>query len=439
MTDYGQELAFGTFITPEAGRADQVVELALLTEAAGLDLATFQDHPYQRRFLDAWALVATVLARTTTLRMTTNVSNLPLRPPHVLATTVASLDVLSPGRVELGIGAGAFWDAIVQAGGPRRTPGEARRALEEAIAKIRRTWQRGPAPAHDPEIWVGAVGPRMLELTGRLGDGWLPSQSYVPPERLAEGHDRIDDAAASAGRDPVEVRRLYNVEPSDDPRWAQWLADLALTHGTSTFIVTGDDPGVIRRFGAEVAPAVRELVLAERSGADAPALPASSPIPVSGTGAGRHLVDVHDHLRAELRQVHDLIDQVAAGALDPAAARGAINQMTVRQNEWTLGAYCQSYCRLVTTHHTLEDTSVFPHLRSSDPTLGPVLDRLQQEHHVIHGALEAVDRALVAVLTTPDGPQQLRRVVDELDTTLSDHLAYEEQQLVGPLDRHGFY
>ena len=145
------------------------------------------------------------------------------------------------------------------------------------------------------------------------------------------------------------------------------------------------------------------------------------------------------HLRAELRQVHDLIDQVAAGALDPAAARGAINQMTVRQNEWTLGAYCQSYCRLVTTHHTLEDTSVFPHLRSSDPTLGPVLDRLQQEHHVIHGALEAVDRALVAVLTTPDGLQQLRRVVDELDTTLSDHLAYEEQQLVGPLDRHGFY
>ena len=94
-----------------------MVELALLTEAAGLELATIQDHPYQARFLDAWALIATVLARTSTLRVTTNVTNLPLRPPFVLAKTVASLDLLSRGRVELGIGAGGFWDAIEAAGG----------------------------------------------------------------------------------------------------------------------------------------------------------------------------------------------------------------------------------------------------------------------------------------------------------------------------------
>ena len=84
MTDYGHELAFGTFITPDAANADRVVELAMLTEAAGLDLATFQDHPYNKRFLDAWALIATVLSRTSTLRLTTNVSNLPLRPAYVL-------------------------------------------------------------------------------------------------------------------------------------------------------------------------------------------------------------------------------------------------------------------------------------------------------------------------------------------------------------------
>ncbi|GAA1128911.1 LLM class flavin-dependent oxidoreductase [Nocardioides aquiterrae] len=436
MTDYGHDLQFGTFITPDAGHAERAVELALLTESAGLELATFQDHPYQRRFLDAWALVATVLARTTTLRATTNVSNLPLRPPYVLATTVASLDVLSRGRVELGIGAGAFWDAIVQAGGPRRTPGEARRALDEGIATIRRTWERGPAPVHDVEVWVGAVGPKMLALTGRVGDGWLPSQSYVPPEALAESNARIDEAAVAAGRDPVAVRRLYNVEPSGDPAWAEWLAELTLEHGTSTFIVTGDDPELIRRFGAEVAPAVRELVRAAREGNPAPLAerPAAAP-----TSTGRHLVDVHDHLRAELVQVFDLIGQVESGALDPAAARGAINQMTLRQNEWTLGAYCQSYCRLVATHHTIEDSSVFPHLRRSDPTLGPVLDRLEQEHHVIHGALEAVDRALVAVLSAPDGLGRLRTAVDELATTLTAHLAYEEEQLVGPLDRYGFY
>lgn len=434
MVDYGHDLQFGTFITPDAAHPDRVVELALLTDAAGLELATFQDHPYQRRFLDAWALVATVLARTSSLRVTANVTNLPLRPPHVLATTVASLDLLSHGRVELGLGAGAFWDGIEQMGGPRRTPAEAIRALDEGIEVVRRTWARGPAPAHDVEIWIGAIGPRMLELTGRLGDGWLPSQSYVPPETLAERNARIDDAAAAAGRSPVDVRRLYNVTPSDDPAWAEVLADLALTHGMATFIVGSDDPAVIQRFGAEVAPAVRELVTAARAGAPAP----ERPEPVVA-GVGSHLVDVHDHLRAELSQVLSLVEQVEAGTLDAGRARGVINEMTMRQNEWTLGAYCQSYCRLVATHHTIEDASVFPHLRRRDPSLGPVLDRLEQEHHVIHGALEDVDAALVAVVSGPDGMAALRAAVDRLSETLTAHLSYEESQLVVPLDRYGFY
>ncbi len=297
MPDYGQDLQFGTFLTPDAADPGRVVELALLTEAAGLELATFQDHPYQARFLDAWALAATVLARTSTLRVTANVTNLPLRPPFVLAKTVASLDVLSRGRVELGLGAGAFWDAIEATGGPRRSPGEALRALEEGIAVIRSTWdtsQRsvrvagdhyrvvgahpGPAPAHDVEIWVGAIGPRMLELTGRVGDGWLPSQSYVPPETLADRNARIDEAALAAGRDPSRVRRLYNVDDSDDPGWPEWLARLTLEHGTSTFILATDDPARIRRFGTEVAPAVRELVLAERShGSASPRQPQTRP------------------------------------------------------------------------------------------------------------------------------------------------------------------
>lgn len=440
VTDYGHDLQFGTFITPDAAQPDRVVELALLSEAAGLDLATFQDHPYQRRFLDAWALVATVLARTSSLRVTANVTNLPLRPPHVLATTVASLDVLSHGRVELGLGAGAFWDGIEQMGGPRRTPGEALRALEDGIGVVRRTWERGPAPVHDVEIWIGAIGPRMLELTGRVGDGWLPSQSYVPPETLAERNARIDGSAEAAGRSPVDVRRLYNVSPSDDPAWAEWLADLALTHGMSTFILGSDDPGAIQRFGTEVAPAVRELVGAARAGAPSPARP-PQPEPVVA-GMGQHLVDVHDHLRAELAQLHDLVGQVERGTLDAGQARGVINEMTMRQNEWALGAYCQSYCRLVATHHTIEDSSMFPHLRRSDPALGPVLDRLEQEHHVIHGALEEVDRALVAVVSASDGPDGLsglRAAVDRLTATLTEHLSYEESQLVGALDRYGFH
>jgi hemerythrin-like domain-containing protein len=116
----------------------------------------------------------------------------------------------------------------------------------------------------------------------------------------------------------------------------------------------------------------------------------------------------------------------------------------MRQNDWALGAYCQSYCRVVTTHHTIEDTSMFPHLRSSDAALAPVIDRLEEEHHVIARVLDDVDRALVAVVSPSDSAEQdglarLRQAVDLLSDTMSSHLSYEETQLVEPLARYGFY
>jgi hemerythrin-like domain-containing protein len=155
--------------------------------------------------------------------------------------------------------------------------------------------------------------------------------------------------------------------------------------------------------------------------------------------AGQHLIDVHDHLRGELTQLRDLIEQVADGALDPGVARSHINQMTMRQNDWTLGAYCAQYCRLVTGHHTLEDRSIFPHLKRSDPGLVPVVDRLEQEHHVIADVLDQVDRALVALVTEPDGIAKLRAAADLLSDTMLSHLAYEERELVEPLARLGYY
>jgi alkanesulfonate monooxygenase SsuD/methylene tetrahydromethanopterin reductase-like flavin-dependent oxidoreductase (luciferase family) len=132
----------------------------------------------------------------------------------------------------------------------------------------------GPPPAHRIEIWLGALGPRMLRLTGSRADGWLPSVGPVPVAELADKHSIIDDAAREAGRDPAEIRRLYNVSGTFGPGsgllhgspadWAQRLTELALTHGTSTFILASDNPEDIRRFGLEVAPATRELVAAAR-------------------------------------------------------------------------------------------------------------------------------------------------------------------------------
>ncbi|MDX6618581.1 MAG: hypothetical protein QOK36_967, partial [Gaiellales bacterium] len=231
MSDYGHALQFGVFITPSAADAGAAVDLAVLADASGLDLVTVQDHPYQTRFLDAWTLLSVVAARTSRVHVALNVLNLPLRPPAVVARAAASLDILSGGRVELGLGAGAFWDGIEAMGGPRRTPGQSVAALEEAIDVIRALWDveqpraatvegtyyrlagaaRGPAPAHDIGVWIGAYKPRMLALTGRKADGWLPSQSYLQPGGLAAGNTAIDEAAVGAGRDPRAIRRLLNV------------------------------------------------------------------------------------------------------------------------------------------------------------------------------------------------------------------------------------
>lgn len=521
MTDYGHDLLFGAFLTPSARQPRQVVDLASLCERVGLDLVSFQDHPYQPAFVDTWTLLSYVAARTTTIRLAPNVLNLPLRPPAVVARSAASLDLLAGGRVELGLGAGAFWDAIEAMGGRRLRPGESLRGLAEAIEVIRGIWatgergvlrvdgeqhhvhgaKRGPAPAHRIELWLGAYKPRALALTGRSGDGWLPSLGYIEPAGLSEGNAVIDDAAVAAGRDPAEIRRLFNVNGrfASDSRgflqgppsqWVEELAELALRDGVSAFILGGDDPASLQRFAEEVAPELRELVAAERAGAGtrtgtpdavAPAVPEEETTPaeyarlgVTPTPApeqrysstrlwdeddrptrpaapadvtytehsravGAHLVDVHDQLRAELSQVRDLVDQVRAGAVSVADARSTLNEMTLRQNNWTLGAYCASYCRVVAGHHALEDDAIFPHLRRADLGLAPVIDRLVDEHKVIHDVLENVDRALVELVAHPDDLSGLQEAVDVLTDTLLSHLSYEEYQLVEPLARLGFY
>ncbi|GAA1733474.1 LLM class flavin-dependent oxidoreductase [Nonomuraea bangladeshensis] len=298
MPDYGHDLTFGSFITPANAAPEQVVGLARESEDAGLDLVTFQDHPYQPGFLDTWTLLSYVAARTERVHVSANVTNLPLRPPAVLARAAASLDLLSGGRFELGLGAGGFWDAIEAMGGRRLTPAQAVGALDEAIDVIRGFWdagntgrfrvdgtyyqvngaKRGPAPAHDIGIWLGAYKPRMLRLVGTKADGWLPSLSYLQSlDQLDEGNAIIDEAALAAGREPGAVRRLLNIggrfgPPSDrllsgPPRqWAEQLAAISLRYGIGTYIVMADDPVTLRTFGQEVAPETRRLVAAERAG-----------------------------------------------------------------------------------------------------------------------------------------------------------------------------
>jgi alkanesulfonate monooxygenase SsuD/methylene tetrahydromethanopterin reductase-like flavin-dependent oxidoreductase (luciferase family) len=281
---------FGIFPVPEADAADRVLEQVLLADRLGLDLVGIQDHPYQRRFLDAWTLLAYLAGRTERIRLFPAVANLPLRPPALLAKAAASLDRLSGGRVELGLGAGAFWEAIAAWAGPVRTPKESVDALEEAIAIIRRLWagergirfegahyrlagaHGGPPPAHDIGIWLGAYGPRMMRVIGRLADGWLPSLPRLPLDEVPARMAAIDGAARRAGRDPARITRLANVNgaivdgaveawlhgPVD--HWVDELVGLMRDlrfDGAVLWLDHEDVLGQTERFAREVVPQVR--------------------------------------------------------------------------------------------------------------------------------------------------------------------------------------
>lgn len=278
--DYRQPVRFGVFVTPDATQPSRTLELAVVADELGFDLIGVQDHPYQRRFLDTWTLITAIAMRTKKVQVFPDVLNLPLRPPAIVAKAAASLDLLSGGRLELGLGAGGAWDAIKAIGGPVRTPAESVAALEEAIQVIRLMWsgernvrfdgkvyqlagvQTGPKPIHPIGIWLGAYKPRMLALVGRAADGWVPSLGYAQPADLLVGNRRIDEAAASAGRDPRAIRRLLNAG-ADVP--VEMFTSLTVEYGMDTYVIGGiEDPEALRWFATDVVPAVREAVTKAR-------------------------------------------------------------------------------------------------------------------------------------------------------------------------------
>jgi alkanesulfonate monooxygenase SsuD/methylene tetrahydromethanopterin reductase-like flavin-dependent oxidoreductase (luciferase family) len=318
MTDYGHDLQFGYFLIPDGGDPHGVLETARLADRLGYDLLAVQDHPYQPAHLDALALLGMILGQTERIRVFQDVGNLPLRPPAMFAKAAATLDLLSGGRFEAGLGGGGFLEAAQGMGAPARTAGESLEALEEAILILRAWWsgvrevrfaghhyqldgaRPGPKPAHPIGIWLGAAKPRALALTGRKADGWAaPLMNYLPPTEAADAQDAIDSAARAAGRHPSSIRRIYNVpgaftskapSPARDTdktivgppeHWAAVLTHLALDLGFGTFILMMPaDPGALRTFIEDVAPEVRERVAAARARA-------SSELAVAAAGASR--------------------------------------------------------------------------------------------------------------------------------------------------------
>jgi len=288
-----RDLSFGISVTPYAAAHSTVVEQVLAAEAHGLELVGIQDHPYQRRFLDTFSLIADLLARTSRITIFPDVASLAMRDPTMIAKAAASMDVMSGGRFELGLGAGNFWDAVAGMGRPARTNREAFAALEEAIAIIRAAldvgperrvvrgegphfpvsgYPPGPPPAHRVGIWLGVYRSRGLRLAATLADGWVPSLGYMDPAAYRRASAVIDEAASAAGRDPDDIRRLYNLagsitdgERGDDQltgpvgHWVATLSAWAADIGVDSFVFWPSDSGTeqVERFAREVVPAVR--------------------------------------------------------------------------------------------------------------------------------------------------------------------------------------
>jgi len=343
--DYGHPLQLGVFLTPTAERPHAAVELAVRAEELGLDLVTLQDHPYQPRFHETWTLLSWIAGRTERIGLAPSVMNTPMRLPAVLARSAASLDLLSGGRLTLALGAGHFWDAMEAMGVPRLTPGESVDALAEAVEVVRGVWdaaapgaltyrgthhrvagaERGPAPAHDIPLWVGGGKRRMLDLVGRLADGWVVAGGAAGVAALRDGNALVDVAAASAGRDPREVRRVLNVSGTladagsgflDGPpeRWVADLLPLVVDDGVGTVVLATDDVATLERFAREVAPALRAAVAAERERRGTPPAPTRS----TAARAARRRGIAYD----------DVPPALAATAVEPGDARYAAVRST---------------------------------------------------------------------------------------------------------------
>jgi alkanesulfonate monooxygenase SsuD/methylene tetrahydromethanopterin reductase-like flavin-dependent oxidoreductase (luciferase family) len=296
---------FGVFVNPDRQRIAGIEDLVRAAEVSGFDYVSVQDHPYVPGFLDTLTLLPWLAARTERIRLVPNVANLPLRPPAMLAKSSASLDALSGGRFELGLGGGRAWPDIAGLGGPRWSAGQVVEAVEDALTILRSLWQGagpvtyrgkvfslldavpGPAPAHRIPIWLGAAGPRMLGVLGRLADGWIAPIS-TPFDTKPEAQRTIDAAAVAAGRDPQAIRRAIQLVGSVTDRaprlsgplsgpgsapirataenWADLIVEFLLEQrfDTVNFVPERQTTDQLARFGGEVIPRVRDTLAARR-------------------------------------------------------------------------------------------------------------------------------------------------------------------------------
>ncbi|MGB3894621.1 LLM class flavin-dependent oxidoreductase [Mycolicibacter sinensis] len=321
------------------------------------DLATVSPSPH--RHLDALAVAAAAAVLTERVPLATSVVDTVRRHPASLAQSALTIDHLSGGRFILGLGSGER-ENIVPYGFDFDRPVS---RFEEALQVIRLLWDSdGPVDfqgafyrldrarmdtePHDgrvPPIWIGASGPRMLDIVGRYADGWWPAGAWTP-EQYGEMLGAVRESAQRAGRDPMAITPCFVqvclIGDDDDA-----LAEIARTPLVASFLLQVSAK-VLQRFGFDhpmgedwggfhdIDPAAltRERILGFLDRFEPEALLAIVP---HGTSKDVARI-IKSYVDAGLR-VPKILDYSAMAGLDYAAASAA----RVRQTEDELAALCE--------------------------------------------------------------------------------------------------
>ncbi|HEX2025658.1 MAG TPA: LLM class flavin-dependent oxidoreductase [Actinomycetota bacterium] len=205
-------------------------------EELGFDFVSYSDHLHgDSPTWEPWTMLSWIAASTRRIRVLTRVLAVSYRSPAVVAKMAETFDRLSGGRLMLGLGGGYLDEEFRAFGLPVPSPRDKIDGLEEAIRVIRGLWSEpaftfegrlhrteaatlAPRPDHPIPIWVGTYGPRALNLTGRLADGWIPSLGFAPPDDVTRMRERVLAAAERAGRDPAGITCAYNLVIRVDER-----------------------------------------------------------------------------------------------------------------------------------------------------------------------------------------------------------------------------
>jgi alkanesulfonate monooxygenase SsuD/methylene tetrahydromethanopterin reductase-like flavin-dependent oxidoreductase (luciferase family) len=199
-------------------------------EELGFDFVSSNDHLHgSSPNFETWTMLAWMAAATSRLHVASRVLATPYRHPAVLAKMAETFDRLSGGRLILGLGGGYSDEEFRAFGLGDRTPRDKVDGMEEAIRIIRGLWSEPtftfegrlyrtekaeltPKPERRIPIWLGTYGPRALEVTGRLADGWIPTYELALPEQVTGMRDRLLAAAQKAGRNADEITSVYNLD-----------------------------------------------------------------------------------------------------------------------------------------------------------------------------------------------------------------------------------